>query len=102
VIEHLIHASLSPACADNETLAIASVLHRSRTLASAAGGPAVLVRSRARIRPDPSVSRLGSARLLLSSRRRGPGYRNGERPSRKGFRPGKLIECADASEFHWL
>jgi hypothetical protein len=34
--------------------------------------------TRLRLRPDPSVCGLGSARLLLSSRRRGPGYRNGD------------------------
>jgi hypothetical protein len=33
-----------------------------------------------RLRPDPSVRGLDSARPLLSSRRRGPGYRNGDVP----------------------
>jgi len=33
-----------------------------------------------RLRPDASVCDLGSARLLLSSRERGPGYRNGNTP----------------------
>jgi len=31
-------------------------------------------------RPDANVCDLGSARLLLSSRERGPGYRNGDDP----------------------
>ena len=37
-------------------------------------------------RPDPSVCGLGSARLLLSSRRRGPHYRNGDTSAQRGSR----------------
>jgi hypothetical protein len=64
-----------------ETLAQTRMLCVSKraTRAAAHQGNCDRTQRRARApRPEPSVCGLGSARLLLSSRRRRPGYRNGD------------------------